>query len=276
MIRIGDFAKLSRVSVKTLRHYDELGLIKPVRVDEFTGYRYYDYEQYPLMSRIRALQDLGFSLDEIGRLLSAGLTSEQMQAMLRLRRAEIGQRIADEEGRLARLDAWLRQLERTETMAEYDVVIKRIPSIRGASMRGVVPQPPDQNRLWGPLFSYLGAHRVEMSGQCISLYHDEEYQDKDWDIEVFAPINDELPESPEVSVRELPVVEAAACVVYAGPLITMDEAYASLSRWVGENGYRVAGPPREVVVRPPALENGAASQTDPASIIEIQFPVVKA
>ncbi len=275
MIRIGDFAKLSRVSVKTLRHYDELGLIKPVRVDEFTGYRYYEFEQYSLMSRIRALQDLGFSLDDIGRLLSAGLTADQMKGMLRLRRAEIGKRIADEEGRLARVDAWLKQLEREESMTEYDVVVKRVPPVRTASMRGVVPRPLDQSSLWGPLFTYLGAHNVEVSGQCISLYHDEEMKDEDWDIEVCAPTAAELPESGEVSVRELPAIETAACIVYAGPFAAIDEAYTSLGRWVGANGYRVAGPPREVLIRAPKMENGGASQTDPDTIVEIQFPVEK-
>ena len=67
MIRIGDFSKLSRVSVKTLRFYDEMGLLKPVEVDRFTGYRYYEFDQLPRLYRILALKDLGFSLEEIGR-----------------------------------------------------------------------------------------------------------------------------------------------------------------------------------------------------------------
>src|SRR5574339_582645 len=67
MIRIGDFSKLSRVSVKTLRYYDETGLLKPVHVDPFTGYRLYEYSQLSTLHRILALKDLGFSLEEIGR-----------------------------------------------------------------------------------------------------------------------------------------------------------------------------------------------------------------
>ena len=76
MIRIGDFSKLSRVSIKTLRYYDEMGLLKPIEVDRFTGYRYYEFDQLPRLYRILALKDLGFSLEEIGRLLKSGLSAE--------------------------------------------------------------------------------------------------------------------------------------------------------------------------------------------------------
>lgn len=64
MIRIGDFSKLSRVSIKALRFYDEMGLLKPISVDRFSGYRFYEYNQLPRLHRILALKDLGFSLEE--------------------------------------------------------------------------------------------------------------------------------------------------------------------------------------------------------------------
>ena len=82
MIRIGDFSKLSRVSVKTLRFYDEMGLLKPVDVDRFTGYRYYEFDQLPRLYRILALKDLGFSLEEIGRLLEGEVSVEQKRGIL--------------------------------------------------------------------------------------------------------------------------------------------------------------------------------------------------
>ncbi|HRE27216.1 MAG TPA: MerR family transcriptional regulator, partial [Anaerolineales bacterium] len=66
MIRIGDFSKLSQVTVKALRLYDEMGLLKPVVVDTFTSYRYYEFNQLPRLYRILALKDLGLSLEEIG------------------------------------------------------------------------------------------------------------------------------------------------------------------------------------------------------------------
>jgi DNA-binding transcriptional MerR regulator len=69
MIKIGDFARLSQVSVVTRRYYDEMDLLKPVRVDVFTGYRFYSADQLPLLNRILALKDLGFSLEQIKLML---------------------------------------------------------------------------------------------------------------------------------------------------------------------------------------------------------------
>ena len=159
MIRIGDFSKLSRVSVKTLRFYDEMGLLKPIEVDRFTGYRYYEFDQLPRLYRILALKDLGFSLEEIGRLLEGDLSAEQMRGMLKLRQAEIRQRVEEEAGRLERVELWLRQIEQEDSMSKYDVVIKKIEPIKVASVRGVVPTPPDQRSLWDELMGSSAATR---------------------------------------------------------------------------------------------------------------------
>src|SRR5215217_8125548 len=101
MIRIGDFARIGQVSIVTLRHYDEIDLLKPVTVDTVTGYRYYSVAQLPRLNRILALKDLGFSLDQIVQVLN-GLTVEQLRSMLETKQAEFQQRIADEQARLVR------------------------------------------------------------------------------------------------------------------------------------------------------------------------------
>ena len=134
MIRIGDFSRLSRVSVKTLRFYDETDLLKPVEVDRYTGYRYYEYSQLARLNRILALKDLGFSLDEIRRLLEIGLPAEQLRGMLKLREAESKQRVQEEAERLRRIEARLKQIEQEDVMSKYDVVIKKIEALK------VVPQ----------------------------------------------------------------------------------------------------------------------------------------
>ena len=89
MIKIGDFARLCQISVVTLRHYDDVGLIKPVQVDPFTGYRYYAVGQLPRLNRILALKDLGFSLEQIATVLAEDLNPDQLRGMLMLKRAEV-------------------------------------------------------------------------------------------------------------------------------------------------------------------------------------------
>src|SRR5512138_3101742 len=121
MIKIGDFARLGQVSIVTLRHYDEIGLLKPAQVDRFTGYRYYSLDQLPRLNRILALKDLGFSLEETARLLDDALSPAQMRALLRTKQVQLQQRVAEEQARLVRVEARLRQIEQEEIMPTYEV-----------------------------------------------------------------------------------------------------------------------------------------------------------
>src|ERR1041385_3322097 len=135
MIKIGDFARLSQVSVVTLRYYDEMDLLKPVKVDSFSGYRFYSADQLPLLNRILALKDLGFSLEQIKLMLADGLTLEQLRSMLTMQRNEVGKRLADEQARLLRIEARLRQIDLEDKMPRYDVVIKTVPAMLIAARR---------------------------------------------------------------------------------------------------------------------------------------------
>lgn len=272
MIRIGDFSKLSRVSIKTLRYYDEMGLLKPVEVDRFTGYRYYEFDQLPRLYRILALKDLGFSLEEIGRLLEENLSAEQMRGMLKLRQAEIRQRVQVEAERLERVELWLRQIEQEDSMSKYDVVIKKFEPTKVASVRGVVPTPPDQRSLWDELMAYLKQQDARMIGPPMALYHDTEFKERDWDIEVCMPITDEITPNDRVKVYDLPAVEKMTCVVHTGPFATIGEAYDALAKWIDQNGYQIVGPGRELNLKLPEI---LGDQNDPNTVNEIQFPVEK-
>jgi DNA-binding transcriptional MerR regulator len=272
MIRIGDFSKLSRVSIKTLRFYDEMGLLEPVEVDRFTGYRYYDFHQLRRLYRILALKDLGFSLEEIGRLLEGDLPTEQMRGMLKLRQAEIRQRVEEEAERLVRVDLWLRQIEQEECMSKYDVVIKKVEPVKVASVRAIIATPPEQGPLWQELGTYLAQKRVQPVGPCFTLYHDEDHKDRDWDVEVCEQIGDDLAPTKPVNIRTLPAIETMACVVHHGPFVTIGEAYDALLKWVDENKYQIVGPGRELYLRTPKPDG---NQNDPDTVSEIQFPVEK-
>jgi effector-binding domain-containing protein len=270
MIRIGDFSKLSRVSVKALRYYDEMGLLKPVVVDRFTGYRLYEYSQLSVLNRILALKELGFSLEEIGRLLDDGLSVEQMRGMLKLRETEARQRVRAETERLELIEARLKQIEQENSMSKYDVVIKKVEAVKIASVREVVPLPSEQGGLWGELEGYLALNHVRPKDACFTLYHDDEFKERDWDLEVCEPIDTDLNESKRVKVQMLPAA-SLACTMHNGPFVTISEAYNAIGKWINDNGYRITGPCREVYLKP--SKNG--SQTDPETVTEIQFPVEK-
>src|ERR1051326_5641034 len=120
VFKIGDFSRLTQVTVKTLRHYDRLGLIKPDYIDPESGYRYYTAGQLPRLNRILALKDLGFSLEQITTLVKEEVPISELRGMLRLKRAEMERTIQDEQERLRRVDARLRQLEEGDSRM-YDV-----------------------------------------------------------------------------------------------------------------------------------------------------------
>ena len=270
MLKIGDFAKLSRVSVKALRHYDEMGLLKPTQVDRFTGYRYYSFDQLPRLNRILALKDLGFALEQIAQLLSEELPAAQLRGMLRLKQAELSQHVQDELDQLARVEARLRQIEQEDTMSTYDVVIKPVAPQLVAGVRDTIPTYPQQGHLWKELGAYLNQHQTALTGgPCLTVYYSEE---PNIDAEVCEQVSGTLPAHTRVQVHELPGVEMMACVVHHGPFTTIGEAYTAIMKWIEANGYRCIGPVREVYLR--EAEN--VSQTDPNTVTEIQFPVEKA
>ncbi|KAB8144836.1 MerR family transcriptional regulator [Chloroflexia bacterium SDU3-3] len=270
MLRIGDFSKFSRVSIKALRLYDELGLLKPVQVDPFTSYRYYEFHQLPRLYRILALKDLGFSLESIRHLLDGEVTADHMRGMLMLRRAEIGQRMREEEERLQRVEGLLRQLEEEPAMSSYDVIIKRVEPMLVASVRGVVPTPPEQHSLWAELLAHLEPWESRIIAPCISLYHDPDGKERDWDIEVCAPVAPGLVAQGPMAVGILPGVESMASVIHNGPFATIGQAYDAIARWIDQHGYRIIGPCREVNLRIPTIPG---DQHDPDTVCEIQFPV---
>ncbi len=271
MFRIGDFSKLSQVSVKTLRYYDEIGLLEPAEVDRFTGYRYYSAAQLPRLHRILALRDLGLSLEQIGQLIEGGLQAAELRGMLRLKQAELKQDVAEQEERLKRLDARLHQIEQEGVMSAYEVVIKKVPGQKVAAIRSTMPTYGDQGGLWGELEAYLGKNGARPSGPCLAVYYDTEYRERDVDVEVCEPIDANLPGTDRISVRVLPEVETMACALHRGAFETISAAYEALMTWVQVNGYQVCGPNREVYLT--AMDTAASPE---AYVTEVQFPVRKA
>jgi len=270
MLKIGDFSKFSRVSVKTLRYYDQVGLLKPTHVDYFTGYRYYAVEQLPLLHRILAFKDLGFSLEQIAQLLNEDIPLEQMRGMLRMRQAEIQQHVIEEQERLARVAARLKQIEQEDQMTNQDVVVKRIEPIYVASLRDVVPNYGAQTRLWDELETFLAKHSIRPVGPCLTVYYDSEYREQDVDLEVCELVDKPLPNHPRIRERTLAAVESMACTIHSGSYESLHQTYIGMMRWIEANSYRICGPNREIYLR------SMADINDPSGLVtEVQIPVEK-
>ena len=126
MIRIGDFSRLSQTPVSTLRYYDEIGLLKPVEVDHFTGYRYYTFDQLARLNRILALKELGFPLEEVASLLDEELSPQKLREMLLSRCAALQEQAQENQEQIQQVNAWLKQIEKENIMTTYSVRAARI------------------------------------------------------------------------------------------------------------------------------------------------------
>jgi DNA-binding transcriptional MerR regulator len=271
LIKIGNFARLGQVSVVTLRHYDEIGLLKPVAVDHFTGYRYYSVAQLPRLNRILALKDLGFSLEQIEEVLSDGLTLDQLRGMLKLKHAEVARLVADEQGRLARIETRLRQIELEDSMSNYDVVLKTVAPMLVASRRVTIPTNDQVPAYLDPAFTetseHIKKHGVKWNGPCFAVWHQPADVYTNEDAEAAIPIDRTLPATDRVKVYELPQVQVAS-VVHHGDFENFTQGHAALLTWIEANGYRIVGPYREIYIN---HDHHDLSN----STTEIQYPVEK-
>lgn len=187
MYRIGDFARLGNVTIKTLRFYAREGLLTPVWVDRFSGYRYYNFEQLAALNRILALKDLGFSLEQIRRILSEQVTAAELRGMLRLKQEELQTRVLTEQDRLRRVEERLRYIENEGTSAERERILNRLTSplttinpkeyqmepvkyekLPAFKVMGMKYRGDNGNqeiaRMWGQLNQR--AHEIPMQGEC--------------------------------------------------------------------------------------------------------------
>ncbi|RKS05948.1 DNA-binding transcriptional MerR regulator [Nocardiopsis sp. Huas11] len=269
MLTIGEFAKHGGVSVRMLRHYDSIDLLRPAHTDPFTGYRRYEAAQLARLNRVIALKDLGFTLEQVGAILNERLSATEMRGMLRLRRAELAQVAVEVETRLARVEARLRVIESEGTMSTDDIVIKPLPPVRVAELTGTAAtfEPQDIGPVISPLFEelcrLLSAAGVDPVGPGLARYEDV----PDGGILVYAamPVAAGVHEVEGAEVVEVPAVERAATIVHRGAMSEVLPTAQTLARWIEDNGHRADGYTREVTL--------AAPDDLPGWVTEIQAPL---
>jgi DNA-binding transcriptional MerR regulator len=248
MFNIGDFAKHGRVSVRMLRHYDEIGLLRPARVDPFTGYRTYEGAQLARLNRIIALKDLGFTLAQVGGILDEKVSVESLHGMLRLRQAELEAAIAADTTRLARVAARLRTIESEGLMPSDDVVVKSVPGVRLAELSGLAASfgPEDISPVIQPLYQEL-LRRLEAAGVTPTGPPIAYYEDVPEGVLVHAGMTVSCaPGAGDFTVTDLPGIDQAATIVHRGSMDDVLPTGQALARWIDDNGYRSMGYSREL------------------------------
>ena len=280
MLKIGEFSRLSQVTVKTLHHYDEIGLLVPAHIDHFTNHRYYSVDQLPPIHRIMALKGLGLSLEQIRLMLSERLFAQQVRGMLRLKQAEIQQRLGEEQAQLAQVAFRLRMLEMEEKMPELEVMVKEIAPMRALTVR--LSFTRDQvAAVSQQILQALAEHNVKLAGPETEIHKAEEFEEfKDLfkDVELVLPVDDRQTEDVPLGawgtlkLVTVPGLERAATFMHQGAHTRpIHEELLVLQRWVVANGYKLGDSNRLVNHR------GWIDRADPKDWIgEIQQEILPA
>ena len=266
MLKIGDFSKLSRISIRMLRHYDEMGLLKPAETDNFTGYRYYREDQLFLAARITALKDMGFALADIVRILEIYEDKEQFERFLIARQKELAEQAKETEYKLMLLDTARRRLRKEQTMS-FDVTVKTIPERYAATVQTVIPHYEDEGMAWGLMGECREPLIPDDPCYAIAQFLDDEYKEENVNVLVSMAVKGKYTDTEHVKFQPLPAVKVASCIV-KGSYDQMGEAMATVASWIRDNGYEMKGPMFSI------YHVGPAQTQDPEEFVtEVCFPI---
>ena len=263
LYRIGMFSKMNQVTIKTLRYYNEVGLLRPRFIDPDNGYRYYSSSQLEPLHRLLALRGIGYSIEEIKQVQDG--VSEQR--ILQRKKQQLMKEISERMSMLSQIEGYLQQEEEN-----YHMVVKKLPEAIVASMRKTVPN-------FQALFSTIpemGA-QMERAGcvcavpeYCFNIYHDNEYKEENIDIEVCEAVTEMKEDIGDLKFKYIDEVPEAVCTMHKGSYKGIPKAYAAAIEFVENNGYEIIDSARENYID--GLWN---KDSEDDWLTEIQIPVKK-
>ncbi|QIB70061.1 MerR family transcriptional regulator [Aminipila butyrica] len=270
MFKIGEFSKLTQVSIRMLRYYDETGLLKPAEIDKWTGYRLYSVEQIPILNKIVYLRDSGFLISEIITALNKK-DDPGLLAQLDKKYKEIEQNIQEEQERLRKINLAKAEILMGKRDIHYNISIKEIPSYQVLSLRRIIPDYYAEGTLWQELSAFAAEHQIPLSSNTFSIYHDTSYKETLVDVELCAPVERLGKSSENFVYRSTSPVPTMACTMVYGAFSNIRKGYLTFSNWLQENNrYQMSGPTRQIVHRGPWNENNPDNY-----LIELQIPFVQ-
>ncbi|MGH8238770.1 MAG: MerR family transcriptional regulator [Steroidobacteraceae bacterium] len=274
MFRIGDFSRIARVSCRLLRYYDELGLLKPSGIEVSSGYRTYTPEQFGRLNRILVLKDLGFTLEEVARIIENQLSADELRGMLLMRRNEVSRSVETEIERLRHIESRIAQIEVEGQLTSDDVVLRQEPQRRLLSVRRTVGSFAEGGQLIGELKAAVtAAVPSRLLGALTAVAHSAEFEFDCIDIEVgfvlYGAVEQQvtLADGSTLTQSDMPAARMATCVRVGLPQ-SAHLISAKIGRFVQANGYRLGGASREVFLQPPD------PQRMQDSVVEMQYPIV--
>ncbi|MDE7423549.1 MAG: MerR family transcriptional regulator [Lachnospiraceae bacterium] len=245
MFTIGEFSKICQVSVKTLHHYDKIDLLKPVKVDEFTGYRYYSQPQMEKMLLIQRLKRYGFSLEEIREFLDC--TQESICFSILLKQKErLKQQMRQMQLIINEMSAHLQNFERTGDIMgyqkDYEIEVRETPVRAVLACRNKMGVD-EFGKYYSTLYERVPKEKITPNGITGAIYYDENFNRECSDIELIVGIRE------KEKADKLMESTLCAVTVHKGGYSSLSDAYGALIAWIQENGYECNGAPYDIYVK---------------------------
>ena len=267
MFRIGEFSKMSKTTVKALRYYDEVGLLKPEEIDKFTSYRFYTTDQLVKLHKIQAFRQVGLSVDEIKLIMSG----HDATAFLQKRKEELTSELAEGAKQLSRIEFILQGKE--ESIIAYSATIKELPGCTVYSKKLTVPDYDAYFEIVPEIGESIEKKYPELKcavpEYCFIVYLDGEYKEKDFNIEFCEAVDKAWPDFDDIKFKEIAPVTAVS-VLHKGAYAKLSLAYTYAFNWIKENGYTAADYPRESYID--GIWN---KENEDDWLTELQIPIVK-
>lgn len=270
MFKISGFSRLSKVSLKTLRYYDQIGILRPRKVDHDTGYRYYSADQLLQLNRIFIYKELGFTLPQIIQLLHEDITLEHVQGMFKLKKSETQHIIDMVQAKLSRIEERMQLIEReglVETEQEIRVKTEVAQPFLSLKARGREEDIPDLFRTFNQLLT-KETLQLAQSPQVV-LWKEIDEKEDEFEFEVGYFLTREIPLSPDAfQLRILPPEPMMATMVFRSDSTFACTACVDLAKWIEKNNYQIKEnePGREIYL--------PLSTKQVAQLIEIQIPII--
>ena len=265
-LSIGDFSRMTRLSVKSLRRYHDRGLLEPADIDPDSGYRYYEVPQVPLGQAIRRFRDLDMPLEQLKEVLHAPDASARNRLII---------------AHLEHMESALQQTQQTVASLRALLEAPRAPitvdyRVVGATMAIAISEPvhaADLGTWWVNAFEEL--HRVLASSSAVrtgsdgALYSNAFFEDELGEVVAFIPVADPQTPAGRAQLIEIPGAELAV-TVHRGAISDLDQTYGALGTLVAEQEIGVDGPIREYYVVSSSEAGG-----EPAHYTEVCWPVFR-
>lgn len=270
MLRIGEFAAITGISIHMLRNYDKIGLLKPEMVDTESSYRYYSEKQIVIANQIQMLKDLGFGLKEIETIQLTWNSSQKMKEFLRAKIEEKEQMKHQITQQIKQMEQAIDELEKKEQYA-MTVTVKHIPKRKVAFVRSILHEFSQEGELWQQLTMECQRLKVKFADVDYSyeITHHIDWKGMELDVEVQRIVEELHEDTDLVQFKEVAECEAAT-VAFCGRYEQIGAIHQYVMGWICKNGYQMDGLSFSTYYLSPGNEKNPENY-----ITELCFPIRK-